>query len=266
MHASVARAERVTAPARGTDVEALLVFDCTRDVPLVALPRAEVQVVVRFGPSAERGLDVHVMGPKRTAHRKLIRRGQSSVTARLDVGAAVNVLGVPGALVADRITALADLWGEARTERLLDRLSGTRSQREAAEVLGAALAERRAEPDPNAGLARAAAARLPAAPVSTVAAELGVSERHLRRVFRRTTGLGPKTFVRLFRFHHALELARDGAQTGWAGVAAAAGYYDQAHLIAEFRALAGTTPSELLRELAPQREARSSPSWDARIC
>ena len=31
----------------------------------------------------------------------------------------------------------------------------------------------------------------------------------------------------------------EDARAGWAGIAAAAGYYDQAHLIAEFRATAG---------------------------
>ena len=39
------------------------------------------------------------------------------------------------------------------------------------------------------------------------------------------------------------------AQAQGLAIAADAGYYDQARLIAEFRAIAGTTPRELIREL-----------------
>lgn len=82
-----------------------------------------------------------------------------------------------------------------------------------------------------------------------MADELGVSERHLRRVFRETVGLGPKAFAKLARFRRALRAAREDDAAGWADIATAAGYYDQAHLIAEFRTIAGKTPRALLGEL-----------------
>jgi AraC-like DNA-binding protein len=85
--------------------------------------------------------------------------------------------------------------------------------------------------------------------VFAVAAELGVSERHLRRVFRETVGVSPKAFARIARFHRALGAGRQDARAGWASIAAAAGYYDQAHLIAEFRAIAGVTPRVLVGEM-----------------
>jgi transcriptional regulator GlxA family with amidase domain len=78
---------------------------------------------------------------------------------------------------------------------------------------------------------------------------MGVSERHLRRLFRETVGVSPKTFARMSRFQRALQAARSDGRAGWASIAAAAGYYDQAHLIADFRVLAGVTPQALLREL-----------------
>jgi AraC-like DNA-binding protein len=68
-------------------------------------------------------------------------------------------------------------------------------------------------------------------------------------VFRDTVGVSPKAFARLARFRRALRAARDNAPASWASIAASAGYYDQAHLIAEFRAIAGVTPRALLGEL-----------------
>ncbi|HKO51732.1 MAG TPA: helix-turn-helix domain-containing protein [Polyangiaceae bacterium] len=91
--------------------------------------------------------------------------------------------------------------------------------------------------------------RLTMANVNTVAAELGVSARHLRRVFDESFGVSPKAFAQLARFRRALHAAREDMRPGWATIAATAGYYDQAHLIAEFRAIAGVTPQTLLGEL-----------------
>ena len=61
--------------------------------------------------------------------------------------------------------------------------------------------------------------------------------------------MNPKTFAKLTRFGRAVSAAREASQAGWASIAADAGYYDQAHLIAEFRAISGVTPSALLSEL-----------------
>jgi AraC-like DNA-binding protein len=85
--------------------------------------------------------------------------------------------------------------------------------------------------------------------VSEVADHLGVSERHRRRVFREAVGVSPKAFARLRRFQRAVRAAREDGAASWASIAAGAGYYDQAHLITEFRAIAGVTPRVLLGEL-----------------
>ena len=232
---------------------ALFVYDCNRDGPRVAMPRPEIQVIVRFGPSAQNGLDIHAFGVSQTVHRKLIRAGQRSVTARLRLGAPGAVLGVPASAMAGRIVPLEDLWGDIATRRLRARLGDARDMVEAAAILESAIAERLATGqgrDAHAELARAAADRLTRANVNAVALELGVSERQLRRVFLETVGVSPKAFAKLARFHRALSAARKAAPPSWASIAAAAGYYDQAHLIAEFRAIAGVTPRALLGELS----------------
>lgn len=253
MYARFAGQSRIapSAPTRAA-VATFFVFESDRDLSRLSLPRSEIQLVVRFGPAAQSGLDVHAMGARQRVHRKLIRRGQQAVMARLQLGAPEAVLGAPASAIAGRIVALEDLWGGAATRRLLDRLAGARNTLEAAAILENAIAERLAAakgPRARAQLALDAADRLASANVNTIALDLGVSERHLRRVFHETIGVSPKAFARVTRFHRALHAARESGFASWASIATRAGYYDQAHLIAEFRAIAGVTPRALLGEL-----------------
>jgi AraC-like DNA-binding protein len=233
-------------------IAALSVNECDRDSALVAIPRSEVQIVARFGPSARNGLDIHAMGAQLRVRRKNIRAGQRAVTVRLHLGAAEAVLGVPACAITGRILALDELWGEAPTRRLLDQLATARTASDATAILETAIVERLTSVSAcrtHSPLALRATERLTSASVKAVAADLGVSERQLRRVFHQTIGVTPKAYVRLARFHHALDTARQHPHTTWASIAATAGYYDQPHLIEDFHAIAGVTPRTLLTEL-----------------
>jgi AraC-like DNA-binding protein len=77
------------------------------------------------------------------------------------------------------------------------------------------------------------------APIESVAEASGVSRQHLARAFAHHVGVTPKTFARVMRFRRAIEL---GKRQQWADVAAELGYFDQSHLIADFREFAGETP------------------------
>ena len=237
-------------------VAALFIDECLRDASLVSIPRPEIQLVVRFGPSAHGGLDAHVFGARTSVRRKRIRAGQRTITARLPFCASEAVFGVPAPALADRILTLDELWGDAVTRPLLGQLAAARAPADAASIIEHALAVRLAAAGthgPGSQLAFAAAQRLASATVNAVADDLGVSERHLRRVFRDAVGVSPKAFAKLARFHRALRAARTDRCATWASIAAATGYYDQAHLIDEFRAIAGVTPRALLAELGVPR-------------
>jgi AraC-like DNA-binding protein len=99
--------------------------------------------------------------------------------------------------------------------------------------------------------------------VADLAAATGWSDRHLRSRFRAETGLTPKAAARVIRFHRArllLQRRAGGPAAGRAGAAAGpgqpvladlaaeCGYYDQAHLAREFRALAGCPPTRWLAD------------------
>jgi AraC-like DNA-binding protein len=82
--------------------------------------------------------------------------------------------------------------------------------------------------------------------VSVLAREVGWSTRHLSARMATETGLTPKAAVRVMRFGRAQRLLVSAPRI--ADVAAECGYFDQAHLTREFRALAGATPGAWLRE------------------
>ena len=80
--------------------------------------------------------------------------------------------------------------------------------------------------------------------ISAIAEKLGWSRKHLAGSFSNAIGIGPKTLSRIVRFNRALGLSRQQS-ADWAGIAADCGYADQAHLVREFRDLAGETPTAL---------------------
>jgi AraC-like DNA-binding protein len=181
-------------------------------------------------------------GPDTEAQLAPLAEGSRMVGIRFVPGAADAVLGIPLDELHDQRVPLAELWGgvaEELTERVA--LSARREQ-----TLAALVRDRIDEPpDPTAAaIARRLEFAAGAGVVSTVAADVGVSERHLQRRCRTAFGYGPKTLHQVLRFQRALRLARAGRRL--ADVAAVVGYADQAHMARDTRRLAGVPLTELL--------------------
>src|SRR5262249_60136248 len=87
-------------------------------------------------------------------------------------------------------------------------------------------------------------------PIATLVHEIGWSQKHLIKQFREEIGLPPKALARVLRFGHAVRLIKSG-RVRLADVAYDCGYYDQAHFTRDAHALAGVTPSELIKSLIP---------------
>lgn len=79
--------------------------------------------------------------------------------------------------------------------------------------------------------------------IAALAGSLEWSRKHLVHRFREEIGVGPKSVARIVRFNTALAMSHAGDDAGWADIAAACGYADQAHLAREFRAFSGLTPA-----------------------
>ena len=105
--------------------------------------------------------------------------------------------------------------------------------------------------DVNYSRLRKAIAACDAAKGSITATEMAVvaclSERQFLRVFRQYVGIPPKQFVRLRRFHRALQTMQQTAATGkqidLLAIALQHGYYDLSHMAMEFQQMGCVSPS-----------------------
>lgn len=162
---------------------------------------------------------------------------------RLRPGAAGAVLGLPASEVRDRRVPAESVWADVAV-----RIGEALAQADAPRRLGLLtemVLRRGSAPD---RLVVAAARRLAAADarVSTVAADLGVSERQLHRRLLAAVGYGPKTLARVARLRRLIALSDDSLAIR----AVNAGYASQAHMSDEVRRLTGTTAVRFLEDAA----------------
>jgi transcriptional regulator GlxA family with amidase domain len=73
---------------------------------------------------------------------------------------------------------------------------------------------------------------------------MSISRKHLGDLFDTHIGLTPKTYARMFRFRHVVDIVQRGQALDWTHVAQSCGYYDQAHFNHEFREFSGMSPGE----------------------
>jgi len=78
-------------------------------------------------------------------------------------------------------------------------------------------------------------------PVQRLADEIGWTRQHLSGAFRDAVGVTPKSAARVFRFERACRLIKD-ERASLTRVADSCGYFDQAHMTREWKALAGCSP------------------------
>ncbi len=152
--------------------------------------------------------------------------------------------GLPMRDLTDRMVTL-DAVGDPALEALRQRLGNERNWSRRFAVAEAFLLSRLttdAGPTPVAWAYRRILATGGALRVEQLSSDIGWSRKHLAARFHAEVGLPPKAIARIVRFGRARAMADAGEGTGWADIAAACGYADQAHLVREFRALAGVAP------------------------
>ena len=255
--AGTLRAHPVSAALRGHVSHILLYrerFAKGQEVRERVLPDGAVRLVFNLGdaPSAGEGTGQPVAAIGASAAPVVVRMREKveGLSVTLRPGAAAALLGVPVGEIAGHAVHLDELWRGDAAE-LLARIAEAPDDGTRVALLEAALQRRLREGDGAVHAAAVRAARLIAAsggrqPLRDVAAAVGVGERRLQQIFHAHVGLSPRAWGRLARLHDCLRALRLQPVPAWADVAVESGFYDQSHLVNEFRALCGVTPTEFL--------------------
>ena len=180
---------------------------------------------------------------------------QHGIQLQVTPAGARALFGMPAAELAKVVVPLDAVWGGLAGE-LLDRLDAADAGKWPARfavldrVLLRALAARVELPSGARREATAAWERLTATAgrvgVAGLAAEVGWSRRHLTERFTAEYGIGPKAAARVLRFEKARWMLVQPERRSLADVAATCGYADQAHMVREWHALAGDSPTAWL--------------------
>lgn len=80
--------------------------------------------------------------------------------------------------------------------------------------------------------------------VSDLAKATGIEQRRLQRIFNEYVGVPPKWVIRRFRLHELVDALHSGKEPDWAQLALDLGYFDQAHLINDFKSIVGYSPAQ----------------------
>jgi AraC-like DNA-binding protein len=171
----------------------------------------------------------------------------NGMQVNLSALAAYQLFSVPMYTLARRTVPLDDVWEAQLPEWLAEADDATRFM-----ILDDFLAERLAKAPSSSREVRWAWERLCAThgtePITALADELGWSRKRIVARFREEIGLAPKSAARLLRFDRARVLAERSARPDWARIAVDCGYYDQSHLIRDFRAVTGRTPETFFQD------------------
>ena len=225
----------------------------------LALPDGSIEVVIRLreaprvrgdqrpkSPFDQAGGSL-VYGPRTDVFLIDTATSRSILGIHFKPGGAFPFLGFPADELHNLILPLELLWGK-QAQDLQGSLLSTCSVTEQFQLLEACLTDRlypRLTRHPAVDYAlRLFQSPLSAPRVIDLLDQIGLSSRRFSQLFREQVGMTPKTFHRLCRFQHTVQLIFPAEQIDSADVALACGYFDQAHFIHDFKAFSGLTPLE----------------------
>ena len=185
-------------------------------------------------------------GVSTTKFQRWLRGHGSVFGVKFKPGGLRPFLHAPVASVTDQIIAGSVVFGPDATA-LEEKLIAGRADQDMVDAHEAFFLARLPLPDAEADLADRLVAQILQQPqiktVNDLAGQTRLGKRSLQRLFREYVGISPKWVIQRYRLHELVERIESGNPVNWPDLAAELGYFDQAHLIKDFRSITGYSPA-----------------------
>jgi AraC-like DNA-binding protein len=152
----------------------------------------------------------------------------------------------PVSKLRDRIIPATQFFGKD-VNALKAVVLSSRKEEEKVSAANAFFRSRLPEPDGTIDLATQLVERILEEPgiktVDDLVTRTSIGKRSLQRIFSEYIGASPKWVIRLYRLHELIERFNSGDSPDWPQLALELGYFDQAHLINDFKSIIGHSPT-----------------------
>ncbi len=224
------------------------------------LPDGCTELLFNFGESVQQSHS----GARENAVERSQIAGQLSTAFRFQPSGSINLLGVrfhahgifpfldlPLAEVTDRVVGLSEIWtGLAKEleQRLYEACEDQQRIDRVEDCLLTMVKKRDMRPDTHVENAVKCIAKNDGLiTIEELSDRIGIGIRQLERKFALHVGISPKLYARIIRFQKIFKVIERVENYEWPGVLVDCGYYDQPHLIRDFKALSGRTPSDYFK-------------------
>ncbi|MCZ6775623.1 MAG: AraC family transcriptional regulator [Ignavibacteria bacterium] len=187
--------------------------------------------------------------------------GQLSSAFEFQPSGAINLLGVrfhahgifpflhlPLLEMTDRVVALHEVWNSLSKElgpRMFEASEDRRKIDLVEDLLLTMVGKRDLRPDTHVKNAvECIVSNEGQISIEELTRQIGLGRRQLERKFALQVGVSPKLYTRIIRFQKIINLVQKAEDYEWPDVLVDCGYYDQSHLIRDFKAFSGRTPSD----------------------
>ena len=205
-----------------------------------SVPHPNVHVIFEPAASVVAGVQTHMF--TRTLE------GQSQVFGvKFKPGGFRPFLGYAVSKLADRTVPVERIFGK-EVQALQSVVLSDLSESKKVGAANAFFHERMPEPDKTVALAGHLVEQIlqdrEIKTVDDLVERTSMGKRSLQRLFSEYVGVSPKWVIRRYRLHELIERSHTGEEPDWPQLALELGYFDQAHLINDFRTITGYSPTE----------------------